>query len=136
MNKLFEGHRINSGGYLNLSATETYMLCQQGAVILDVRKETMNKYKVFDVEKVIYCPYDQIQKNISLLPADTSLIVADAVGLYSKEVILILLNNGFENVANLAGGLVDWERDGLPIKTDNDFELNGACVCRLRTRKK
>jgi rhodanese-related sulfurtransferase len=136
MNNLFEGYGINSGGFLNLSAKETYLLCQQGAIILDVRKETMNQHKVFDVEKVIYCPYDQIELNFALLPADSFLIVADAVGLHSKEAILNLLNNGFKNIANLAGGLVDWERDGLPIKTDTNFELNGACVCRLRTRKK
>jgi len=136
MSNLFEGYGIKSGGFLNLSAKETYLLCKQGAIILDVRKETMNQYKVFDVEKVIYCPYNKILQNIALLPNDAPLVVADAVGLHSKEIVLNLLNKGFENVANLAGGIVDWERDGLPIKTDNKFELNGACVCRLRTRKK
>lgn len=135
MSNLFEGFGIKSGGFLNLSAKEAYLLCQQGAIILDVRKETMNQYKVFDVEKVIYCPYNQIQQNISLLPTDASIIVADAVGLHSKEIVLILLNNGFKNIVNLAGGLVDWERDGMPVKIDKNFELNGACVCRLRTKK-
>ena len=80
-------------------------------------------------------PYDQINQNISLLPSDTSIIVADAVGLHSKEIVFVLLKNGFENVANLAGGIVDWECDGMPLKVDKDFELNGACVCRLRTKK-
>jgi rhodanese-related sulfurtransferase len=135
MSNLFEGYGINSGGFLNLSAKETYLLCKHGAIILDVRKETMNQHKVFDVEKVIYCQYDQIELNFTLLPTDSFLVVADAVGLQSKETVMNLLNNGFKNIANLAGGLVDWERDGLPVKTDNNFELNGACVCRLRTRK-
>jgi rhodanese-related sulfurtransferase len=107
MNNLFDNYGIFSGGILNVSAREACELCKKGAVILDVRKETMNQYKVFDVEKVLYCPYNQILQNISLLPRDTLLIVADAAGLHSKEITLILLKNRFENIANLAGGIVD-----------------------------
>jgi rhodanese-related sulfurtransferase len=135
MNNFFDGYGIFSSGILNVSAKEARLLCENGAAILDVRKDIMNQYKVFDVEKVIYCPYDQINQNISLLPSDTSMIVADAVGLHSKETVSILLKNEFKNIANLAGGIVDWERDGIPIKIDKNFELNGACVCRLRTKK-
>jgi len=135
MHELFKNIGITSNGIVNLSAKEAYSLCSKGAIILDVRRDFMNQYKVFDVEKVIYCPYDQINQNISLLSSDEILIIADAVGLHSKEIALILRNNGFENVANLAGGIVDWEQDGKPIKIDKNFELNGACVCRLRPRK-
>jgi rhodanese-related sulfurtransferase len=135
MKKLFEGYGINSGGILNVSAREACLLCEKGAVILDVRRDFMNQYKIFDVEEIIYCPYDTISQNISLLPKVKSMIVADAVGLHSKEIVSLLLKSGFENVANLAGGIVDWERDKLPIKIDKNFELNGACVCRLRPRK-
>ena len=135
MKTLFDGYGIFSDGIINVSARESFLLCKQGAFILDVRKDSMNQYKVFDVEKVIYCPYDQIHQNISLLSSDESLIVADSVGLHSKEIVLFLLKKGFKNVANLAGGIVDWERDGLPIRIDKNFELSGACVCRLRQRK-
>jgi rhodanese-related sulfurtransferase len=134
MNDLFEGQGLFSQGILHLSAKEAYALCEKGAALLDVRKDIMNQYKVFDVNEVIYCPYNSIVQNILLLPKNKPLIVADAVGLHSKEVLLALVENGFENLANLAGGIMEWERDGLPIKIDKKFELNGACVCRLRPR--
>lgn len=134
MNDLFKNIGIISNGIINLSAKEVYLLCSKGAIILDVRKDIMNQYKIFDVEEVIYCPYNTIMQNLLLIPKDKPLIIADAVGLHSKEILLLLKENGFESIANLAGGIVDWERDGLPLKTDKNFELNGACVCRLRTR--
>ena len=136
MHDLLKDIGINIKGIINLSAKEAYSICEKGAIILDVRKNTMNQYKVFDVNEVIYCPYNTIIENISLLPIDKLLIIADAVGLHSKEILITLKENGFENIANLAGGIVDWERDGLPIKIDKSFELNGACVCRLRPHYK
>ena len=41
---------------------------------------------------------------------------------------------GFDNIANLAGGIVDWERDGLPINTDITARLSGSCMCQLKPR--
>jgi rhodanese-related sulfurtransferase len=134
MNDLFEGQGIFSQGILHLSAKEAFALCAYGAIILDVRKDMMCQYKTFDVNEVIYCPYNSIDQNILLLPKEKSLIVADAVGLHSKEVMHLLAEKGFENIANLAGGIMEWERDGLPIKIDKNFELSGACVCRLRPK--
>jgi len=47
-----------------------------------------------------------------------------------------LLKKGFSNLANLAGGIVDWERDGLPLRIDRTEQLDGSCVCQLRPRNK
>ena len=49
MNNFFDGYGIFSSGILNVSAKEACLLCGKGAVILDVRKDIMNQYKVFDV---------------------------------------------------------------------------------------
>ena len=43
---------------------------------------------------------------------------------------------GYDNVANMAGGIVDWERDGLPINTDVNYRLSGSCMCQLKAREK
>jgi hypothetical protein len=48
---------------------------------------------------------------------------------------LIKQDNLFRGCGINSGGLVNWERDGMPVKIDKNFELNGACVCRLRTKK-
>jgi 3-mercaptopyruvate sulfurtransferase SseA len=44
-------------------------------------------------------------------------------------------DKGFEKIANLAGGIVDWERDGLPITTDITKRLSGSCICQLKPRE-
>ena len=63
------------------------------------------------------------------------LIFADAVGLKSREGVLFMNAHGYENVANMAGGIVDWERDGLPLTTDISNRLSGSCMCQLKTRE-
>jgi hypothetical protein len=35
----------------------------------------------------------------------------------------------------MAGGIVDWERDGLPLKTNIEERLSGSCMCQLKPRE-
>ena len=70
------------------------------------------------------------------LPVDIQLIIADSVGLRSHEAMEFLLGQGFTNIANLAGGIVEWEHDGLPLKKDITEQLDGSCTCQLRPRHK
>lgn len=70
------------------------------------------------------------------LPKNKTLIFADAVGLRSREAVWFLKEKGIKNIANMAGGLVEWERDGLPLKVDKSEILTGSCMCTLRKRNK
>ena len=74
-------------------------------------------------------------KESSELPQDRYLIFADTVGLRSKEAVLFLKRKGFEKIANMAGGIVDWERDGLPLKSNIEERLSGSCMCQLKPRE-
>ena len=122
-------------GVLNLTPKESYALCKKGAIIVDIRESYMNNFKMFHVEKVIYLPYSDLGRCYQELPADQPLIFADAVGLKSREGVLFMNANGYENVANMAGGIVDWERDGLPLTTDITNRLSGSCMCQLKQRE-
>lgn len=138
MNAFFKNTGMLSSGMLHVSPKETYELCRQGAVIVDVREEYMDRFKMFDVEEIIFCPYSILKDNYQDLPKDLPLIFADAVGLHSKEAVLFLKDKdkNFNNIANMAGGLVEWERDGLPLKVDKSERLSGSCACMLRKREK
>lgn len=125
-----------ASGFLNLSSKETYKLCQEGAILLDVRMPYFVVFKGFGVPQVISIPLSELEQKITLLPNDIPLIVADSVGIHSHEAMLLLQTKGFQNIANLAGGMVEWERDGLPIKVDNEYQLSGSCVCQLKPRNK
>ncbi|MBP6977385.1 MAG: rhodanese-like domain-containing protein [Lentimicrobiaceae bacterium] len=116
---------------------EAYHLCTaQKAILVDVREEYMGRYKQFDVPEVIYCPLSLLYTVFDDLPRDRLLIFADAAGLHSKEAVHFLSDKGFRKIANLAGGLVEWEQDHMPLKIDKSERLTGSCMCMLRKREK
>ena len=118
-----------------ISACEATQFIREGAILVDVRPE-YELGRLFDVEQAIYCSYKEIEDHLTELPKDKPLIIADAVGLRSKEVCQLLLENGFGKIYNLAGGIVDWERMGYPVSTDKSRILTGSCMCQLRVRNK
>lgn len=133
----FLKHGFISSGFLNLSAGEAYKeVIENKAVILDVREMSLIGYKNFDVPKVIHIPGSKMAEKYMSLPVDVPIIVADSVGLKSHDAMVFLKGKGFTSIANLAGGIVDWERDGLPLKKDITEQLDGSCACQLRPRHK
>lgn len=137
MSDLFHSKGFVSSGYLNLTPHEAYAEATEGAaIIVDVREERLTGYKCFKVPRVLYMPKSRILTEYSSLPAEQPLIIADSVGLRSHEVMEFLLSKGLDNIANLAGGIVEWEHDGLPLKVDISEQLDGSCVCQLRPRHK
>jgi rhodanese-related sulfurtransferase len=120
---------------LNLTPSESYAQCEKGAIIVDVREEYMNSFKMFNVDSLVCLPYSELEQLYTELPKDKPLIFADAVGLKSREGVLFMKAHGYENAANMAGGMVDWERDGLPVTTDPSNRLSGSCMCQLKARE-
>ncbi len=126
-----------SGGIQNISPKDAYHLLKNGeALLLDVREYYLTGYKKFDVGETIFCPLSELDHRYKELPVHKPIIVADSVGLHSKEAVLYLLSQGLQNIINLAGGMVEWERDGLPIVVDTSEQLSGSCMCQLRPRNK
>jgi rhodanese-related sulfurtransferase len=136
MDSLFDNCGFLSSGIFNVSPREAFVLCGKGAVIVDVREEYLTNFKNFDVPEIIILPLSQLLQKLSVLPQEKYLIFADTVGLKSKEAVVFLKDKGFEKIANMAGGIVDWERDGLPVRTDIGERLSGSCMCQLRPRER
>jgi len=122
-------------GVMNLTPKECFEFCKEGAFIVDVRETSMSSFKKFKVDNVLYLPYSELEGSCKHLPSDKALIFADTVGLKSREAVLFLNSHGYVNVVNMAGGIVDWERDGLPVATDIANRLSGSCMCQLKTRE-
>ncbi len=110
------------------------MQLKSGVLLLDIREQYDTDYKKFDAPEVLYCPYRQFEENRDRIPKDRPLIVADSIGQRGKEIVGLLMKDGFKDIANLNGGMMDWERDGLPMIVDKNAELHGQCVCRLRRK--
>jgi rhodanese-related sulfurtransferase len=136
MAPLFENYGFESSGILNISPREAFELCSKGALIVDVREEYLNNFKNFDVPEILYIPLSKLLQQLSELPQDKYLIFADSVGLRSKEAVVLLKDKGMLNIVNMAGGISDWENDGLPLKANIEEWLSGSCVCQLKPRQK
>ncbi len=120
----------------HLTPAEAAEACAQGALLVDVREDYMNAFKTFDVPEIIRCPYSKIEHTYQQLPKSRFLIFADAAGIHSKASVEFLTEKGYEKIANMAGGLIEWERDGLPLVINKTERLTGSCMCQLRQREK
>lgn len=99
-----------------ISAKEAYTLVQEGAVLLDVREGIELAELSCDVSEVLNIPIDTLEKNFSLIPKEREIITICRSGGRSAVATLILVEQGFENVKSLQGGIIAWEDEGLPIK--------------------
>ena len=132
MDNFFEGYGNTIDGVLHLSPKESYELCKKGVTLLDVRPELMVAYKTFDVPEYVHCYHQEFKNYYKHLPKNRPIIIADTVGIRSKEIVIFLTEKGYSQVANMVGGITDWEKDGLPMIMDNQQMLTGSCMCQLR----
>ena len=115
---------------------EVGALLQQGAMLVDLREELETEIKAFGIERLVYLPHSEFEEKWDSLPLDQSLILADAVGIWSRKYAIFLRSKGYENVASLAGGIADWEKDGFPMKPGKYQPLNGPCPCMIVPKEK
>lgn len=132
----FFAHCFQSGGNWFISPREAYPLAAKGTLMVDLRPAYENAGKIPDVPSVLQCSYEEFETWHHRIPSDQPVILADAVGIRSKEIMLKLREKGYTQVASLAGGLFDWEREGYPMTFDFREQLSGSCMCQLRKRHK
>jgi rhodanese-related sulfurtransferase len=135
MKEYFGNLGFEIDGILHLTGKQAMVCLELGALLVDVREDFEIALKDFGVPGKQCCPFSDFDKLLVTLPMDKSLILADCVGIHSKEAVSKLIMNGYKMVANLAGGVFDWERDGLPMSGDIET-LSGPCMCQIKSRKK
>jgi rhodanese-related sulfurtransferase len=136
MDDLFENTGMIINGVMSLTPRETLQLTQKGAFLIDLRDLDFSDFKAFEAVNVISIPFEAFDKEIDNLNKEKYYILADSSGLKSSEFAKILLDKGFKNIASMAGGFVEWERDGLPVRIDVNEQLSGACACQLKARER
>ena len=136
MKDYFSGHGILIDGVIFLSPKDALPFLERDAVLVDLRDEFETNGRTFTVPHIIPIAHQQPDGEFLTLPKDRPLILADCVGQESKLRARFLLANGYEAVAVLNGGMIDWERDGMPAAIDRDEELVGSCICQMRPRRK
>lgn len=136
MSDFFGSCKIKKDGIAYVLPMETACLLKDGATLVDIRSDLETEIKAFGVENVIYLPHYDFGAKWATLPLEKPLILADAVGIWSKHFAEFLKVNGIADVASLAGGIADWEKDGYPVTAGKYQPLNGPCPCMMVPRER
>ena len=90
------------------------MMVNGEAVMIDVRES--NEWAEARIPEAEFKPMSTISDWYEELPLDTTIIVQCRTGNRSHQVVHALMNQaGMDNVVNLAGGIVAWAQDELPV---------------------
>lgn len=84
-------------------------------LVVDVREA--NEFATVRLEDgAALVPLSTFAERFAELPRDRPLLVMCAAGSRSAAATAHLLRNGYMEVVNVAGGITEWERAGLPVR--------------------
>ena len=133
---MFDNIGMKIGDIRYLSPREACSIDELDIVFIDVRADYESIAKRIVAKQIVYLPGTSIYEEFGMLDKNRGFIIFDAVGIHSKEVAKFLIEKGFEHIASLAGGIVDWERDGMPMDIDKGELMTGSCMCTLKPKKR
>ena len=115
--KTVSGETVSASGgsYKNVTAKElNTMLKDKDFVLVNVHIPFAGNLPSTDLS----IPYDQIDQNLSQLPADKAakIVLYCRSGHMSQIAAEDLVSKGYTNVWNLKGGMIDWEKVGFNIE--------------------
>lgn len=112
LDKLFNKFNKNKVPYI---LVDTLVITK--AILLDARET--KEYNVSHLKNAICVGYDyfDIQKTIEKLPKDksTKIVVYCTLGIRSEIVANKLIKEGYTNVYNLYGGILEWKNNNFQV---------------------
>lgn len=105
---------VAGGSYLNVAPTQLkQMLTAKDFVFINVHIPYAGEIAQTDA----FIPYDQVEQNISKIPADKNakIFLYCSSGRMSAIAAEILVKLGYTTIWNLDGGMIAWESAGLPL---------------------
>ena len=94
------------------------LMTESGALLLDVREQ--DEWDEARIPGSVHKPMSTFQDWYDTLPGDRTIVVHCHSGGRSAQVVAALLKHtDLSDVANLDGGIADWEESNLPIDTES-----------------
>src|SRR5436190_10301313 len=99
-----------------ISPAEAQARHRAGATLIDVREQV--EWDAGHIAGALFIPLGQLDQEIATTvpDKDTEIILHCRSGARSGRGTAQLLNLGYTNVVNLAGGILAWEANSLPIE--------------------
>jgi rhodanese-related sulfurtransferase len=104
-------------GISQLGTLEATRLINEDAVVLDVREDS--EWTAGHIPNAKHIPMSKLSARLNELEKlkGKPIIVSCRSGHRSARACAMLKKSGFENVHNLAGGIIAWEKANLPVTT-------------------
>jgi rhodanese-related sulfurtransferase len=87
---------------------------QNGALLVDVREQ--NEFDESRIPSSLLIPLSVFQERYSELPKDKEIVMQCRSGARSGRTTEFLLQNGYSQVVNMAGGILAWNEAGLGVE--------------------
>lgn len=100
---------------LEISVAQAAQAKDEGAFILDVRQP--EEWAQFHIPGATLIPLGELPNRLNEIPKDREVIVVCRSGNRSAQGRDILLRAGYTLVTSMAGGVTEWQAQGLPIAT-------------------
>ena len=94
---------------INVIKLNEKILNKEDFILLDVR--TDSEYFLSNIKEAIHIPMNQIPNNLESIDKNKEIIVQCKSGKRSAKVCEFLLNNNYNNVKNLSGGILAWAKE-------------------------
>lgn len=88
-----------------------------GVALLDVRED--DEWTAGHAPGAHHLPMMEIPARLAEVPSAGDVVVVCRSGARSGQVVAFLMNNGWDNVANLDGGMQDWAAAGRPMVSED-----------------
>lgn len=89
---------------------------QPQPLVLDVRQP--DEYRAGHIRGAQLIPLSELQQRVGELPRDRKIVCVCRSGNRSSNATRLLAPLGFD-VVNMDGGMIAWQRAGLPVKQGN-----------------
>lgn len=83
-------------------------------LVVDVREQ--DEFATVRLDDVVLMPLSSFAARFEELPRDRPLLIMCASGSRSAAATAHLLRNGWPDVTNVSGGIIEWQRAGLPVR--------------------
>ena len=93
---------------------EAQQRIQNGALLVDVREQ--NEFDEARIPGSILIPLSEFQTRYTELPQDKEIVMQCRSGARSGRTTEFLLQNGYTQVSNMAGGILAWNEAGLGVE--------------------
>ena len=87
----------------------------ENIILIDCREQS--EWDAGHIEAAKFIPLSEFEKRFAEAgPTNAEIIIQCRSGKRSLNACMLLQNEGYENLTNLAGGILGWEENGYKVK--------------------